>query len=487
MKLLRLVRDILSNEERSEALRLLLLMFIGMLFEMLGVGLVIPLVSILTQGPSIANTPISSYGLSWLDGLSRLDVVFCALAFLVAAYLFKNLFLVFLMWKQSKFAYGVQESLSKRLFFTYLSQPYSFHLDNNSSNLIRNVTTETNLFSSHALMQGLQLIAEGMVVLGIFFLLLLLEPVGTLVAVLLLGSAATLFFRSTRSRVLTWGGQRQMHEGLRLQQLQQGLGAVKDVIISGKESAFLAQYDKHNHATALAARRQEFLKQLPRLCLEWLAISGLVILIGSMVLQGRELAEVVPVFGAFAAAAFRLMPSINRILGAVQSLRYMQPVIDTLHRQVFLPTVRDNEVLGRLTFENEIRIVGVFFSYATSAGPALEDISLRVGKGQMIGFVGPSGSGKSTLIDVLLGLLEPQSGKVLVDGKDIREHLRAWRRLIGYVPQTIYLTDDTLRRNVAFGVPDDQIDDVAVETSIKAAQLNDFVSRLPEGLGVKVG
>jgi len=226
---------------------------------------------------------------------------------------------------------------------------------------------------------------------------------------------------------------------------------------------------------------------VPRLALEWLAIFGLAALILGMVVQGRALADAAPIIGAFAAAAFRLMPSLNRILGSIQTLRYMSPVIDILHQQVQWHFGRAFESLTQLKFGRCIHFENVSFSYKPESGSVLRQVSLMIQKGKTVGFIGASGSGKSTLIDVLLGLLQPECGRVLVDGRDVQENLSAWRAMIGYVPQFIYLTDDTLRRNIAFGVPDDQIDHSAVVDAIKVAQLEAFVADLPEGIDTLVG
>ena len=488
MNLLRKINSILSLEEKKKARNLFLLMLIGMLLEMLGVGIVIPLITLLTRESHLPSLPFWSNVGNEFGEIGQVELVYGAMAALVLVYLVKNLFLGFLLWSQSNFAYGVQANLSKRLFFTYLNQPYVFHLRQNSAQLIRNATTEANLFASHALMQGMQLTAELLVVLGLAMLLMLVEPLGTLIVGLTLAIVATLFFRATRKRVLTWGAQRQFHEGLRLQHLQQGLGGIKDVILTGRQMAFLGQYDQHNTAASIAARHQEFLKQVPRLSLEWLAILGIAVLVMSMMVQGKALADVTPVIGAFAAAAFRLMPSINRILGSIQTLRYVTPVIDTLHNQVSLPPVF---MLGNnsapLRFEQEIRVENLTFSYEPDSNPVIKNINLSIKRGQTVGFVGTSGAGKSTLIDLLLGLLKADEGIVLVDAQDIQHNLRAWHKKIGYVPQSIFLTDDTLMRNIAFGVADDQIDESAVIKSIKAAQLEEFVRGLPEGLSTPVG
>lgn len=483
------IRELLTPAERGSALVLLGLMVVGMLLETLGIGLVIPAITLLMQGDLATRFPALATVLSRIGNPTQAQMVIGAMVGLVGVYLVKNVFLAFLAWRQTHFAFGVQAQLSQRLFANYLRQPYTFHLQRNSAQLIRNVTTEVNLFSSHALIPGMLLFTEGLVMLGIGGLLIYVEPLGATLVVLVIGGAAGLFYRATRLRINRWGAERQLHEGLRLQHLQQGLGGAKDVKLLGREENFLAQYEEHNLRSAHAAQLQVALQQFPRLSLELLALTGLATLVISMTLQGRDMAGIVPTLGLFAAAAFRLMPSVNRLLGAVQTLRFMLPVIDTLHAELQLAPPANTQIKDdvAIPFQSEISLQDISFTYPVAHTPALKRLTLTIKKGETVGFIGASGSGKSTLIDVILGLLSPSSGEILVDGRSVQKNLRSWQNQIGYVPQSIYLTDDTLRRNVAFGLPESQIDDLAVQKAVKAAQLEEFVVSLPEGLQTMVG
>lgn len=484
----RKIWGLLTSAERRGAVVLLGLMFIGMMLETLGVGLVIPMIALLTQSDFAHNYPALQPALQALGNPSQQTLVIGGMLVLVGVYLIKALFLALLAWWQTRFALGAQAQLSQRLFTVYLRQPYTFHLQRNSAQLIRNVINEVSEFTFGGILSGMTLLTESLVLLGLCSLSLFVEPLGALIVVSVLGTAAWGFHRLTRGHIVRWSEARQHHEGLRIQHLQQGLGSAKDVKLLGRETEFLEQYRMHNVQSARVGQLQSTLQQLPRLWLELLAVSGLAILVISILAQDRAPEAVLPTLGLFVAAAFRLLPSVNRVLGALQSLRYSLPVIDILHTELKLATPEVVDTHGPVTlFRATLELRHVTYTYPGSAQPVLRDISLAIRHGESIGFVGASGAGKSTLVDILLGLLTPDTGEVRVDGKDIQENLRNWQDQIGYVPQSIFLTDDTLRRNVAFGLSNGQIDDAAVQRAIQAAQLEKFVASLPDGLETIVG
>jgi ABC-type multidrug transport system fused ATPase/permease subunit len=484
----RKVWQLMTASERRSALALLGLMVIGMMLETLGVGLVVPALALLTQPEYAQRVPALQGLLAFLGNPTRTQLVLGAMLALTGVFLLKNLFLAYLAWRQMHFTFTMPAQLSQRLFAAYLRQPYAFHLRRNSAELLRNVTIDVSVLANNAMLPGLILISEALVLAGLCTLLFVVEPVGALFVVVVLGLAAWGFYRVMRRRTAQWGAARQYHEGMRIQHLQQGLGGAKDIKMFGREAEFLSRYDFHNVRGARMSQLYSAFQQFPRLWLEVLAVAGLAMLVVAMLAQDRSINAVLPTLGLFAAAAFRLMPSANRAIAASQSLRYGLPVIESLHAEAALATAEPEapRIKGAL-FGNELTLHEVTYRYPESSGFALSDLSLHVKCGETVGFIGSSGAGKSTLVDVLLGLLKPEHGEVRVDGIDIQANLRHWQDQIGYVPQSIYLTDESVRSNVAFGLGDEHIDDTAVWRALRAAQLEEFVRALPEGLLTPVG
>ncbi|MDP1604397.1 MAG: ABC transporter ATP-binding protein [Legionella sp.] len=482
------LRKLLTPSERRQLVTLLFLMFIGMILEMIGIGLVIPAIALMTKPDLAKSYPILQPMLTFFGNPTQAQLVIGGMLALVGLYLIKTVFLIFMVWKQNRFIAGVQSALSCRLFTGYLHQPWSFHLQRNSAQLILNVTNEVNIFIGTALQPGMLVLTEGLVLFGVTILLFTVEPVGSFIVVSTMGLAAWGFQRVIRNHLLSWGKARQYHEGLRIQHLQQGLGGAKDVKLLGRENEFIAQYQQHNISSTSVSQRQKTLMEMPRIWLELLAVAGLAALVLVMLGQGKSLDSLLPTMGLFTAAAFRLLPSANRVLGAIQSLRYGLPVINTLEQEIaLLSDEKLPERKGLLPFKHQLTLEQVDYHYSKAENKALNNLTISIPCGSSVGFIGSSGAGKSTLVDTILGLLTPVNGYIKIDGVDIQTNLRGWQDQIGYVPQSIYLTDDTLRRNVAFGVSEENIDDAAIARAIKAAQLEDFIESLPEGMNTLVG
>ena len=488
-RIARRIRDLLDPPARREAGLLLVLIAAGTAIETLGVGVMLPAIVLLGGADDAHRYPWLEAALQ-ASGLQRgPGLVVLGVGLLAVVHLVKALFLAFLARRQSHFVYAVQAHLSDRLFRTYLEQPWLFHLQRNSAQLIRNVVNEVHLFAVQGLQAMLTFISESLVLACVVVLLLAVEPLGTIAFAALLAIAGWGFHRFTRTTIAQAGAARQHHEALRLQHLQQGLAAVREIKLMDRACEFAERCRVHTAESAEAGRWLATLMQLPRLWLELLAVLGLALLAAVLVALGRSPASMLPLLGIFAAAAFRLMPSVQRLMNAVQALHYARPAIDLLHAELGRvapqPAASPGVPLAPLRARLEVR--GVSFGYPGAAQPTLVDVSLVVGRGEWVAVVGPSGAGKSTLVHVLLGLLAPDEGSVRVDGVDIRAALRGWHDQVAFVPQSVFLLDDTVVRNVAFGVPPERVDMEALWRALRAVQLAELVRELPEGLDTRLG
>ena len=485
---LKKLKYLMSPSQVRSGLLLFLYMLIGMVLETLGVSLVIPFFTLLLESDVGSEYPFIQPLLSFLGDPSQITLIFYGMSFFLLVYFVKTFFLTFLLYSLYKFIYGLQESVSRNLFSMYLKQPYAFHLTRNSAQLIRNATTEVGLLVS-AIGNTLTVSTEFLVLLGITCLLIYIEPAGTIVVILtmvLLGGAFIFF---TRDRLKKWGEQRLYHDGLRVQHLQQGFGGAKELKLLGREDKFSEAYTLHNSGSATAMRRQAFMTNLPRLYIELFAVSAVVIFMSLLIFQSKPLESLVPIMGLFAVAAFRIMPSINRIVSATQTLHYSYPALHILYQEIssLEGKISTEKGVKHLELTDKLEVENLYFKYENKEKDALKDINLNIEFGSCIGIIGPSGSGKSTLLDLLLGLLTPSKGIVKVSGIDIQKNLRGWQKQIGYVPQDIYLTDSSLRENIAFGINPEHISERKIEESIISSSLNTFVDSLEEGLDTNIG
>lgn len=479
----KIVWRLFTNSDRISFVRIVIMVIIGMFLETVSLGIVVPIIGILTQDDYQQKYP---FIVDLFGALSREELISAVMVVMVLIYVVRSLFLFWSLWIQKGFSAAVSGRLSQSLFSIYLRQPYLFHLQRNSSTLMRNAKN-ANTVVTCGVDPFLVLLTDGLVAIAMFSLLIYVEPLGTLIVLLVFGLSTIAFQRTTRRRIDSWGYQVDFHETKILQHLQEGFGGAKDVKILGRENEFLSQHEKHLGESIRINRIYQVILTLPRSFMEIITIVGLCLLVVSMVIRGRELSEIVPILGLFAAAAFRVMPSINRLLMAMQTLIFNRSIIASVYRDFLLDTPNIRSASETQPFLDKIELNDVTFKYPTAATASLQNVSLLIKRGEAVGFVGPSGAGKSTLVDVILGLFVPTSGVVRIDGHDAQNNLRNWQNQIGYVPQSIYLTDDTLRRNVAFGLNEENIDDDLVRNAIRLAQLEDFVSSLADQLETVVG
>lgn len=464
------------------------MMLLGTLLEAISVGLVIPVLTLIMQHDLKTNflgilSILNAFGPSTYDKSVQI-----ALIFLVLVYFLKTAFLTLLSWFQMRFSFGVQQELSKRIYESYLARPYFFFLRKNSADLISIANNEVNLFVGNGILPAISLISELLVVSALGLMIFFVEPYGSLVLMGGYGISILLLITFTKKRITNWGRVRQQQEILKLKAMQEGLGGIKDVKIYGKENFFLERFHDHNAIAAKVSELQGTMQKLPGIWIELMAICGLLTLVFIISSRNPNVASVIPTLGLFASAAFRLMPSVNRILASQHALHYVKPIVAILTSE--LQQIGEMKALAKnnpIHFSESVEFDRVSYTYEGASSSAINAISLKLKKGESIGLVGASGVGKSTFVDIFLGLLEPTSGQIRVDGVDIQENLSQWRKKIGYVPQSISLLDDSLRNNIAFGVSGDNIDDRQLNLAIKAAQLDSLVSSLPNGIETVIG
>ncbi len=457
--------------------------------EAVGAGAAFGLITILGDPARAATLPVASWiypRLPWRDDASII-LVFTLLV--MGFYVARNLLLAVVTWVQEQALSLSVRQLSHRLLAAYLAAPYAFHFRHNSAGLIHRVTDAVHSVFRGVLGSLVNVACEALVVAGIVVVLALTAPGVTLVAIVVVGGLLTLPLLLSRHATARWGQAVARLDGETLQTLQQSLGGVKEVKLTGRERFFLAQFDERVAGAARLRARYGAVAATLRMGVETTFVCGLLAV--SLLLTLRSGAAALPLLGLYAYAGFRVIPSANRIMLYVSELRYSRAWIHDLRADLAaLPQPAPDTAAAAgepIRFTRAVVFEDVAYTYAGEAEPVLADVHLTIARGESIGIVGPSGAGKSTLVDLLLGLLTPTAGRITVDGRDVAGVLRGWQRHIGYVAQEPFLLDDTLRRNVAFGVADGEIDDRRVTAALTLAQLGEFAAGLPGGLDTMLG
>ena len=488
----RKLSKLLTKRDKRNAVLLFLITAIGALFEVLGVGVIPAFVLVINTPDRLLEYPAARAVYDALGISSTQEMILWAAVGLIGVFVLKNAWLAFVAYSRARFSSNRQAEMSNRLFRAYLKAPYTFHLQRNTAILLRNATSEAQAIAGGVLLSTLSLVMEALVMVLIFVLLFVVNPVVTLVTFTILGGVTVVFYRATRARISHYAKTAQHHRRRALQSVNQGLGGLKESRVLGRERYFYDEYQSSTWGLAEANRYKSVISALPRLFLETLAVIGLLSVTAILVAQGRDMASVVPTLALLGVAVVRLMPSFTKISSDFVAFKWgdraLTAVYDDLMELGITPEGEGwNEATEPLPFEAALEIRDLRYRYPAAAEESLKGVSLTIPKNHSVAFVGPSGAGKTTIADVILGLLTPTEGGVYVDDVDAQTNLAAWQRKIGYIPQHIYLTDDSIRRNVAFGIDDDDISEADVWEALEAAQLRDLVETLPEGLDTFVG
>jgi ABC-type multidrug transport system fused ATPase/permease subunit len=458
-----------------------------MFLEIFGLGILIPTISIILDPEITDKTPLILSIRNFFSEFSDLSFVFIFLGALVVVYLIKSVFIIFLTHKQNRFLSNMIAYISNDLFTNYMNQPYSFHLNRNASELFKNIQLEIGGLSVF-LVSLITLFIEGGFTISVLATLIYIEPIGALSIGLFYGLLSFSFFQFTKNNLKTWGKLRQDLDSETTKIALEGLGGIKDLLILGKTSFFTEMFSSRNYMKARVNSNHSTISQLPRFYLELLSIIGLVSFIVLLLFQGKDTTSLISILGVFVAATFRMIPSLNRIIAGVQSMKYYSPSLDIIYEELKIDTSTGQAALENMqfNFQNEINLENIIFSFNEDR-VIIKDIYLKIKKGETIGIIGESGSGKSTLIDLIIGLHKPTSGQILIDGISGFQMDQQWRKKIGYVSQSIYLIDDTIKKNIALGVQENEIIDLRISELLKQVQLEEFISNLKFGVNTKVG
>lgn len=494
---------LLTPRERRAGLALGLMMAAAAALEVLGVAAIPAFVSAVIGEERLRASPLAGGVLDALGLHDTAGLVLWGAAALLGVFAAKTAFLVFNAQRQWRFISAVRDRLARRLLHAYMAAPFSFHLQHNSAELLRNVERETGVIAQQVIGALLELCTRLLILAAVLAFLLAMEPLITVFWLALFGSLAAFAVLSLGDRLKRQGLEEQAERKAVVQALYQGLGAIKEARVLGRERFFAEKVGASIARLSRAlARRQTAAKAIAPVT-ELAAVSGLLALAVGLVFSGRDNDAILVTLSLFVVGLVRLKETMSAAMTHGAALRYNLVSIDPVHDDLarlarvqagaasdlgFVADAPAGPAPERRRLQEALTLHGVCFRYDGAAGPALCDVSLSIPAGAAVGFVGSTGAGKSTLLDVILGLLEPHSGAVRIDGERLTAaNAPGWRRSIGYVPQAIYLLDDSIRRNIALGVPDGEIDALALQRTVRTAQLEPLLERLPAGLETVVG
>lgn len=482
-------------KDRVKLVILFGLMMLASLLEVLGIGMIPVFVIAVSDPDQLLQYPILGDLLLAADITSAEQMVVYGAIMLIIVYVAKNTYLGFFIYLKKRFVANRGVQLENRLFKAYMASPYTFYISRNSAELLRNVTSETKKVVEGTMLPFLELALNLTMFVFILGALLYLEPLISVVTILFLGIGGGLFLRYTREKNREYGMEDRMARKMKNKTVLQGLGGLKATRVLNRELLFLDDYKEWAERSKVANIYKYVVKTIPKFIIETLAVIGILLIALILVWEGRAITAIIPVLALFGAATVRLMPVFNQVISQVATLQYNAPSVDAIYDDLKLleeeyQNVRKDILSGnvkKLELTREVSLKDIHYSYPDQKDKAVNGVSLNIPRGSAIAFVGESGAGKTTMVDLILGLLEPQKGAISVDGVNIEENIRGWQQNVGYIPQQIFLLDDSIRRNIAFGIPDDQIDEEKITAAVKASQLEELIERLPNGLDTIVG
>lgn len=486
MKTFRQLLYFLTSQEKKRAGLLLIMILLMAFIDTLGVASIFPFIALLTN-PSLVETNFflnSIFQASNVIGIKTNQEFIFLFGVLVFMFLIFSLsFKAITIYVQTRFIEMRGYSIGKNLLENYLNQPYSWFLNRNSADFAKTILSEVGLILAQGLTPIFNLISYSIVSISIILLLLLINIKLTLIAAFVIGGAYLIIFYFSRKFLFRIGEERVIANKFRFKWISEAFGALKVVKVSRVEKVFIDRFSESSITFAKHQASSQIINQLPRFLIEAISFGGMIIIILFSITKTGSFINSAPIIAVYAFASYRLLPSIQQIYQASTSLKFSNATINNLYndlKNLEAPVINQDQ--GILHFNKSITLNHIYYNYPNSLKTALKDISIKISVGSTVGLIGPTGCGKTTTVDIILGLLEPQKGTLEIDGEVIiSKNIRAWQRSIGFVPQHIYLSDDTIAANIAFGVNPKDIDQKAVEKACKIANIHNFIiNELPK-------
>lgn len=486
------INYIFSKTEKYKFCGLLILIFFSVLLELLSVSLILPLLEVTMDTNAVQTNKIARMISNAFNTKSGTTILILLAIFIALIFIGKNIFLGIVTYNQYRMIYNMQLNMSKKLLHCYLSKSYEYHLNKNSSEIMRCISKDIDhlfLLVSYCL----KLTSELLVAILLIGFLFFSDITITLIVMLALGLCMLLFYGLFQKKIKTYGLRVQELSAKMIQWVNQSLGSIKEIKIFKNEDFFVNRFSENCKDYTIYHRKSLILQDIPRLLIESVCISSIVFTLIFKLINQQSITTIIPKLSVFAVVAFRLLPSTNRINANLTGILNYKASVDIIYNDI-LDSQRDANL--QLSASRIPRLIDGFplislknicFKYQNSTQNVLENINLSINRGESVAFIGPSGAGKTTLVDIILGLLNPQKGEVLFKGVSIDIAADIWAQSVGYIPQNIYLCDDTIRSNIAFAIPIQDIDDTKIWKALKTSRLDQFVKELPDGLNTLVG
>lgn len=497
LKIIKKMNLLLDRKQKRSMVWIVLMMLVGGVLESLGVTMLVPIITVVIDPVQVERNKYLSaiYDALGLENTTQFAVVM--LVAFVGIIVLKNVYLFFQQKVQLRFVYTNQFATSRRMMINFMQRPYEYYLNADTSVIQRNITSDVNNMYG-LILSCLQLCSECIVFACLVGVLLAIDAQMIIMVAVLMVVLLFLIKKVLKPIMVRAGQDNQDYYSGLYKWIEQSVMGIKEIKIANKENYFINEYAKCGAGYVNSVQKYNIYNATPRLLIETVCIAGMISYFIVIILRGAQVTELLPQLSALAMAAMRLLPSVNRINNYQTSISYFEPffmgVSDNLQEEIHDKKVSyaaedylQKKEVEKLEIKKEISLQDITYKYPHTDVLIFDHADMVIPVGNSVGIVGTSGAGKTTIVDILLGLLQIESGRILADGVEVREHYESWLKNIGYIPQTIFMIDSTIRKNVAFGYAEDEIDDEKVWRALKEAQLDEFVRGLPEGLDTSIG